>query len=204
MEPLTPLPPRYVLASPKLGRRLGRAGAIGLALLLAACSGLSTPMVEQAPVAGPSPMANNVVLKKVQTVFADRAAYQDFEVSDYRWVRTLNGYDWLACVRFQDHGRPRLFAVFLKADAVIDTRFAVETDNCDRRAYVPLDPSAPPPPTTPPVATALQPGHESLTGWTPSSFLPTPPAPQAVPPIAAPPAAPVPPAPAAGGLSPLY
>ena len=169
-------------------------------------------------------MANSIILKKVQTVFTDRAAYQGFEVSDYRWVRALSGYNWLACVRFQDHGRPRLFAVFLKGDAVVDTRFAVETDNCHQRAYVPLDPNAPPrptpavasvpnapPPPTPAVASVAQPGLAGLMGWTPSSFAPTAPAPQTNLPIVAPQAAPPPaaassaaPAPAAGGLSPLY
>jgi hypothetical protein len=115
--------------------------AVLLALVLTGCSELALS-TEDAPAGGGGsvdPGANAVVANRVKAVFKDGAAYQAFELAGLRWVHTLKGWNWLACVRFQDHGHQRFYAVFVKDGAVTDDRYAVETDGCQTQSYVPLD-----------------------------------------------------------------
>jgi hypothetical protein len=109
-----------------------------LALALTACSDLVLS-TEDAPAGAVDPGANALVANRVKAVFKDPASYQAFELAGLRWVHTLKGWSWLACVRFQDHGHQRFYAVFVKDGAVVDDRYAVETDACQTQSYVPLD-----------------------------------------------------------------
>ena len=68
-----------------------------------------------------------------------RSAFEDFEISGLRWVHSLKGWSWLACVNFTDHGHVRSYALFIQDDAVIDGRYAVETDACGSQTYTPFD-----------------------------------------------------------------
>jgi hypothetical protein len=52
-----------------------------------------------------------------------------------RWVHSVQGWTWLICVRFQDRGRTRTYALFLKRGTIINARYAVQTDECDMQAY---------------------------------------------------------------------
>ncbi len=122
-------------------RSLPHAGvAVMLVLVLTGCSELALS-TEAAPAGGGNldPGANALVINRVKAVFKDGAAYQAFELSGLRWVQTLKGWSWLACVRFQDHGHQRFYAVFVRDGAVTDDRYAVETDGCQTQAYAPLD-----------------------------------------------------------------
>jgi hypothetical protein len=114
--------------------------ALLLALALPACSDLALPK-EDMVTAGAQPAFNTVVADQLKILFKDRAAYQGFEISGYRWVHGLKGWSWLACVRFQEHNHPRTYALFVKDGAVIDSRYAVETDACDGETYAPFDPA---------------------------------------------------------------
>ena len=49
------------------------------------------------------------------------------------------GWNWLACVHFRDHGHRRIYALFIERDAVVDARYAVETDACESQAYTQFD-----------------------------------------------------------------
>ncbi len=113
-----------------------------LALVLTGCSELVLS-TENAPAGGGSgsvdPSANTLVANHLKAVFKDPASYQAFELAGLRWVHTIKGWSWLACVRFQDHGHQRFYAVFVKDNAVTDDRYAVETDACQTQSYVPLD-----------------------------------------------------------------
>jgi hypothetical protein len=75
-----------------------------------------------------------------KTNLHDRNSYDAFEISAVRWVHTLKGWNWLTCVRFQDHGHPRTYALFMDNETVIDGHYAVETDACDTQAYAQFDP----------------------------------------------------------------
>ncbi len=42
-------------------------------------------------------------------------------------------------MHFADQGHRRSYSVFIQHSAVIDARFAVETDACDSQTYIPFD-----------------------------------------------------------------
>ena len=107
-------------------------------LLLSACSDLALPNEEMPPAAA-DPSYFNVVAYYLKGLFKDQAYYDAFEVSAFRWVHSLKGWSWLACVRFQDRGHPRLYSVFVKDGRVVDSRYAVQTDACDSQSYVLFD-----------------------------------------------------------------
>jgi hypothetical protein len=77
--------------------------------------------------------------KYLASVMKDRSAFEDFEISGLRWVHSLKGWSWLACVHFTDHGHLRSYALFIQDDAVVDGRYAVETDACGSQTYTPFD-----------------------------------------------------------------
>jgi len=131
-----PKPPRG-----SLGPWQNVAGAALLLLAaaaLAGCGGLASTS-EETPVTGPDPASNKVVANYLNTTFKDRTLYNAFEISDSRWVHTIKGWNWVTCIRFQDHGHPRIYAIFIKANAIIDARYAVQTDGCDTPNYTSFD-----------------------------------------------------------------
>ncbi|HKM87389.1 MAG TPA: hypothetical protein VJX48_02175 [Xanthobacteraceae bacterium] len=113
--------------------------ALLLALAVAAgCSGLMVS-TEDAPASGPEPTYNAMVANRLKSAFKDHASYEAFEISDYRWVHSIIGWSWLTCARFQDHGHRRTYALFIKANQIIDGRYAVQADGCDTGSYSPFD-----------------------------------------------------------------
>ncbi|MFY9895416.1 MAG: hypothetical protein WAK63_14935 [Xanthobacteraceae bacterium] len=120
---------------------LQTAACAALLLALAAATGCSSLTVSTAdvPPSGPDPAYDGMVANHVKSSFKDHASYDAFEISDYRWVHSITGWSWLACVRFQDKGHRRTYAVFLRAKDIIETRYAVQTDGCDTASYVPFD-----------------------------------------------------------------
>ena len=112
--------------------------ALLLALVLPGCSDLALPKGEM-PAAGVEPTVTTLVANHFKGIFKDHASFQAVEISGFRWVHTVKGWSWLACVRFQDHGHPRTYSVFIGDGAVVDYRYAVETDECDIQTYSPFD-----------------------------------------------------------------
>ncbi len=117
--------------------------AAGAALLLTlavlpACSELALPK-EGMPAAGADPAYNELVANHLKTAFKNRGSYDTFDISGFRWVHSVKGWSWLTCVRFQDHGHPRTYALFIQDGAVVDGRFAVQTDACDTQTYSQFD-----------------------------------------------------------------
>jgi hypothetical protein len=123
-------------------RYLQNAAYAALLLLAAAvlpgCSGLASTS-EEPPLTGPDPASNKVVANYLNATFKDRTLYNAFEISDFRWVQTIKGWNWLTCIRFQDHGHPRIYAIFIKGSAIVDSRYAVQTDGCDTPNYTSFD-----------------------------------------------------------------
>lgn len=124
------------------GRALRRALA-GVALtstlvILPGCSELARPSEAAAPPPVP-PSYVSLAANYLQAALKDRAAYEDFRISSLRWVDSLKGWAWLACVHFADHGHLRTYALFFQDNAVVDARYAVETDRCDTQSYTPFD-----------------------------------------------------------------
>ena len=111
--------------------------ALLLPLVLPGCSSLAQPE-EGAPAAGPDPTSGKLIAKHLQS-FKNADTYSSFEISEFRWVHSIKGWSWLTCVRFQDHDRKLTYAVFLKADKIVDSRFAVEADGCGTQTYSPFE-----------------------------------------------------------------
>ncbi len=120
---------------------LQNAAYAALLLALAAAAGCSSLAVSTAnvPPSGPDPAYDGIVANRVKSSFKDYASYEAFEKSDYRWVHSVGGWSWLTCVRFQDRGHRRTYAVFLREKGIIENRYAVQADGCDTASYVPFD-----------------------------------------------------------------
>jgi hypothetical protein len=103
-----------------------------------ACSELAQS--SQAASAPPTqPPYVSLTAQYLLSTLKDRFAYDGFAISGLRWVPSLKGWAWLACVHFQDHGHLRSYAIFIQGNAVVDGRYAVETDACATQAYTPFD-----------------------------------------------------------------
>jgi hypothetical protein len=119
-------------------RHAMRRAALAAALMaLLGCSELAQPS-EAAPPSAQPPYVS-LAASHLQSVLKDRASYDSFEISGLRWVDTIKGRSWLACVHFKDHGHLRTYAIFIQNNAVIDARYAVETDACEAQTYTQFD-----------------------------------------------------------------
>jgi hypothetical protein len=118
---------------------LSQAARTALVLMFATLARCNTfAATNQAvPESGPDPSYRNVIATHLKTAFKDYPSYEAFEISAPRWVHAFQGWSWLVCVRFQDRGRRRSYALFLDGSGgkVIDARFAVQTDECGTQAY---------------------------------------------------------------------
>jgi hypothetical protein len=92
----------------------------------------ATPPVEQ-------PAYAALAAKYFSESMADRLSFENFEISELRWVHGLKGWSWLACVHFVDRGHLRTYALFIQNNAVIDARYAVQIDSCGSQSYTPFD-----------------------------------------------------------------
>jgi hypothetical protein len=129
--------PRRMRAAAVLQRNArARAVLAFLLVLLPACAQLAQP--SEAPPSSQPPYAS-LASNYLASVMADRASYEDFEISGLRWVHSFKGWSWLACVHFTDHGHVRTYALFIQNDTVVDGRYAVETDACASQTYTPFD-----------------------------------------------------------------
>jgi hypothetical protein len=111
-----------------------------LVLLLAtlpACGELAQS--SEAPPPSAQPPYVSLAATHLQSVLKDRASYDAFEISGLRWVHSLKGWTWLACVHFHDHGHLRSYAIFIQDNAIVDGRLAVETDACESQTYTQFD-----------------------------------------------------------------
>jgi hypothetical protein len=121
--------------------------AAGAALLLMVawlpgCSDVALPS-EEMPASGPDLGYNKLVANYLKSAFKNRASYDAFAISAFRWVHSFKGWAWMTCVRFEDNGRPRAYAVFIKNGKVIDSRYAVQTDACNTQTYAVFDAMGP-------------------------------------------------------------
>ncbi len=90
---------------------------------------------EVMPESGPNPSYRDIVANHFKSTFKDYSPYDAFEISDPRWVHSFKGWNWLICVRFEDHGHKRVYTLFLDGDNIVDARYAVQTDQCGTQAY---------------------------------------------------------------------
>lgn len=124
-------------ASTALARATRRIALVASLAMLPACSELAQPSEAAAPPVPPPYVS--LAAKYLLSALKDRTPYADFEISALRWVNSIKGWAWLACVHFQDRGHLRSYALFIQDNAVVDARFAVETDRCETQTYTPFD-----------------------------------------------------------------
>lgn len=120
-----------------LGRTIVWIALVLSLVILPACSELAQPSEAAAPAAPPDYVA--LAAKYLLSALKDRSSDAGFEISGLRWVSSIKGWAWLACVHFQDHGHPRSYAIFIQDNAVADARYAVETDQCKSQTYTQFD-----------------------------------------------------------------
>jgi hypothetical protein len=116
-----------------------RLPAILLALaVLAGCSDMALPKDNPAP-AAPDPSYGKIVADRLKSTFKALPPTAAVEISQPRRTHTVTGSNWVTCVHFQDQGRRRTYALFLNGSAIVDARYAVQTDGCDSVSYSALD-----------------------------------------------------------------
>jgi len=110
-----------------------------LPLALLGCSSVALPQTEAAASKPDTAAFHKIIGDYLKDSFKEIGRYDGFEISDARWVHTVKGWTWLNCVRFQDRAHTRTYAVFIRADKVVDSRYAVTMDGCGEQPYVPFD-----------------------------------------------------------------
>jgi hypothetical protein len=102
------------------------------------CTQIAQPS-EAATAPAEQPAYAALAAKYFSETMADRASFENFEISELRWVHGLKGWSWLACVHFVDHGHLRTYALFIQNEAVTDARYAVQSDACGSQSYTAFD-----------------------------------------------------------------
>jgi hypothetical protein len=100
-------------------------------------------MPQDMPASGVDPGYNKIVANHLNSIFKNRATYDAFAISAFRGVHSLKGWAWMTCVRFEDNGHPRTYAVFIQDGKVIDSRYAVQIDACNTETYAAFDAMGP-------------------------------------------------------------
>ncbi len=108
------------------------------AAVLAQCAAALPEDVTQTAL--PAPPANyGALISKALKGFKNLATYSNFQISSPRWVHAETGWNWLACLRYDDHGVTRFYSFFIAGDDVVNARYDVRTDRCPAQQYVPFD-----------------------------------------------------------------
>jgi hypothetical protein len=116
-----------------------RRAALLLAFVgLPACSNMALPN-QEVPASGPAPGYEMLVVNRIESTFKNLSPNDPVEISQPRWVETFIGWNWLICVQLQDQGHRRTYALFMNGSAIIDARYAVQTDACGAQTYSALD-----------------------------------------------------------------
>jgi len=112
---------------------------VALALvLLAGCSSLAEPQ-PGAPTAALNADYRSMIATHLKSIFAKSPLTGPAEISNPRWVLANRGWSWQVCVRFQDRGHQRTYALFFKGSEFLDERYAVLTDACAAQTYSEFD-----------------------------------------------------------------
>lgn len=108
---------------------------LAAATLLAQCTvALPEDTAQPAP-----PVNYGALVAKSLKNFKNLTNYSNFQISAPRWVHAETGWNWLACLRYDDHGVTRFYAFFIDGDKIVNARYDVRTDACPAQQYVPYD-----------------------------------------------------------------
>jgi hypothetical protein len=126
-----------------LFRALRPAAGAALLLMVALLPLSDVAVSQEMPTSGADPGYNKIVADYLKGIFKNRATYDAFAISAFRWVHSFKGWAWMTCVRFEDNGHPRTYAVFIQDGKVIDSRYDVQTDACNTQTYAAFDAMGP-------------------------------------------------------------
>ena len=107
-------------------------------VVLAGCSSLAEPQ-EGAATAALNSDYRRIIATHLKNAFTKSPLTGPAEISNPRWVLANKGWSWQVCVRFQDRGHQRTYALFFKGSEFLDERYAVLTDACDALTYSEFD-----------------------------------------------------------------
>jgi hypothetical protein len=110
-----------------------------LPLVLLGCSSVALPQSDAPPAEANAAAFHKIIGAYLTESFKDIGTYDSFEISEARWVHTAKGWSWLSCIRFQERSHVQTYAVFIRTDKVVDSRYAVTTDGCGEQAYAPFN-----------------------------------------------------------------
>ena len=125
----------FLLRGPLKERSLLDAAGAAFLLIVALLPLSDVAAPQEMPTSGPDPGYNDLVAKHLKNTFKNLASLDAFAISAFRWVSSLKGWSWMTCVRFEENRHPRMLAVFIKDGKVIDSRYAVQIDDCNTKTY---------------------------------------------------------------------
>jgi hypothetical protein len=134
---MAPMTYRRPSATPPQHATLRASFALTL-VLLAGCSSLAGPQ-EGAATAPLNSDYRRMVATHLKAAFTKSPLTGPAEISDPRWVLANKGWSWQVCVRFQDRGHQRTYALFFKGSEFLEERYAVLTDACAAQTYSEFD-----------------------------------------------------------------
>jgi len=118
-----------------------RACVLGLAIVLGGCS--ASEIVQNwsnAPAADLSePNHRRIVADNIRTLFPNKAALGEVEISGRRVVDHLKGKAWRTCLKLDARVNPQQYAIFIQDGKIIDSRASIIMDQCGKEAYEPFD-----------------------------------------------------------------
>jgi hypothetical protein len=112
------------------------AALLAATILLAQC-GVALP--EDATVPPPPANYGTLIANALKKAFKNLPTYSNFQISPLRWVHAETGWNWLTCLRYDDHGVTRYYSFFIAGGSIVNSRYDVRTDRCAAQQYVPFD-----------------------------------------------------------------
>jgi hypothetical protein len=103
---------------------------------LTACTAIPPALDDPAE---PEPDYGRIVAQNVNATFANAHKLSRVEISGLRRVFYTRGWSWIACLRFEADNHLRTHAFFIQGNRVIESRYAVQSDECGAQQYAPFD-----------------------------------------------------------------
>jgi hypothetical protein len=111
--------------------------------VLTGCSDI-TSAVDASAVTEGTANYRPLILAKFKEGFKDFATFTSFEMSDPRFVHSMIGPVWLTCVRFETQKQRRYYVFSIQNNQIVGSRYEVQTDECGKQSYMPVDLAAAP------------------------------------------------------------
>jgi hypothetical protein len=120
--------------------RLRLCGPLLAAALLAL--GSVAAVAQALQTAHPPKNYRKLVLEKLPTLFPGGGVeLGEVRLSSLQQTDIRAGADWIACLETDARGKPRIWALFFRADALVHWRGALPPDRCEGQSFSVLKPA---------------------------------------------------------------